>query len=124
MDRNISIKRSFSSVVSSGRRRIRTDEAGEGVLARGVPTGLAVASRSKGFMEFMPFTDSGYGGCDDGIADLNECDCDRKAGAAIAAVVEVAVVRGNGPARCGKPEVDKGGNAGLPDGLDTTLEAL
>ena len=47
---NSSIKRSFSSVVSGGKRRIKTGtgEPGGGAVAKGVPTGLLEASTSKG----------------------------------------------------------------------------
>jgi hypothetical protein len=100
-----------------GRRRIRAGEVGEGVVAKGVPTGFVVASRSKGLT--APIGNA-FGDCDGATLDLNGCDCCKKLGAAMVVLMDADVVAGvNGLARLEVDDDDDGEseerNAGLMD---------
>ncbi|EQB52438.1 hypothetical protein CGLO_07937 [Colletotrichum gloeosporioides Cg-14] len=81
------MRRSDSSEVFKGRRRMRTEEAAGPALANGVPTGFVV---SKGLTEDR---NAGWP-----LDDLKGCDCCRKAGAAMAVFV-IVFVGWNGLAR-------------------------
>ena len=94
---NRSIKRSFSSVVSTGKRRIKTGtgELGGSGVANGVPTGRLEASASKGFLTAAPIVKE-KGDCEEAAED-RKCDgCWTKADAAMVDLVDTEDVRVGG----------------------------
>jgi hypothetical protein len=121
----MSIKRNFSSVVSIGNRRIRAGAVGDGVVAKGVPTGLVVASRSKGLTALIG---SALGDWEDAALDLNDCDCGRKLGAAMVDLMAAVVAGENGVARLDADDDDDDDkverNGGLTGGFVVGFETM